>query len=244
MSPFSHPAPLFSVIIPVLGEASRINGVIDNIRAAGYGTPLEIIVADGDPAGTTLRAIARDGVTGLVAAPGRGSQQNAGAAVARGEYLLFLHADARLPAGAFDEAARLLDSGADLAAFSLAIRSESLALRAVAAAANWRSRLLSLPYGDQAFCLRRDLFAALGGFAAIPVMEDVELARTLRRAGGVVAISKQRVSVSARRWRAEGVVRATLRNLALLALYSCGVSPGRLARFYPPRPDAPADLLP
>ncbi|HML54508.1 MAG TPA: TIGR04283 family arsenosugar biosynthesis glycosyltransferase [Solidesulfovibrio magneticus] len=240
MSPHRHFSPVFSVIVPVLGEARRINGVIDNIHAAGYGTPLEIVVIDGDPAGETLRAIDRAGVTGLTARPGRGSQQNAGAAVARGEYLLFLHADTRLPAGAFAEAARLLDTRAELAAFSLAIRSEKLLLRAIAAAATWRSKLCSLPYGDQALCLRRELFAAMGGFCDIPVMEDVELVRCLRRAGGRVAISPLRVTTSARRWLAEGPLFATARNLALLAGYTLGVAPARLARFYPPRPIPPA----
>jgi rSAM/selenodomain-associated transferase 2 len=231
---------MFSVIVPVLGEARRINGVIDNIHAAGYGLPIEIIVADGDPAGATIRAIDRHGVLGLTARPGRGSQQNAGAAVARGEYLLFLHADTRLPAGAFAEAARLLDTRAELAAFSLAIRSEKLLLRAIAAAATWRSKLCSLPYGDQALCLRRELFAAMGGFCDIPVMEDVELVRCLRRAGGRVAISPLRVTTSARRWLAEGPLFATARNLALLTGYTLGVAPARLARFYPPRPIPPA----
>ena len=241
MSPRHHPSPRFSVIVPVLGEARRINGVIDNIHAAGYGTPLQIVVVDGDPAGGTIRAIHRDGVMGLTAPPGRGSQQNAGAAAARGEYLLFLHADTRLPAGAFAEAARLLETRAELAAFSLAIRSESRLLRAIAAAATWRSRLFSLPYGDQALCLRRDLFAAMGGFCDIPVMEDVELVRCLRRAGGRVAVSPLRVTTSARRWLAEGPLFATARNLALLAGYSLGVAPARLARFYPPRPIPPSE---
>lgn len=241
MSPRHHLGPLFSVIVPVLGETRRINGVIDNIHAAGYGTPLEIVVVDGDPAGGTLRAIDRPGATGLTAPPGRGSQQNAGAAVARGEYLLFLHADTRLPAGAFAEAARLLETQAELAAFSLAIRSKQWFLRAIAAAATWRSKLFSLPYGDQALCLRRDLFAAMGGFCDIPVMEDVELVRCLRRAGGRVAVSRLRVTTSARRWQAEGVLFATARNLALLAGYTLGVAPARLARFYPPRPIPPAN---
>jgi rSAM/selenodomain-associated transferase 2 len=238
MSPSTRPAPLFSVIVPVLGEAGRINGVIDNIRAAGYGLPIEILVADGDPAGGTIRAIDRHGVLGLTARPGRGSQQNAAAAAATGDYLLFLHADTRLPAGAFAAAAQLLESGADLSAFSLAIRSDRLLLKAIAAGATWRSRLFSLPYGDQAFCLRREVFEAMGGFCDIPVMEDVELVRALRRAGGRVAISPRRVSTSARRWRAEGVLFATARNLLLLLLFSLGVPAARLARHYPPRPDA------
>ena len=239
MSPSPSPQPFFSVIVPVLGEAGRINALVDNVRAAGYGLALEIIVVDGDPAGRTLRAIDRQGVIGLTAPRGRGSQQNAGAAVATGEYLLFLHADTRLPAGAFQAAAALLEQRAELGAFSLAIRSSHPLLRLIAAGATWRSRLFSLPYGDQALFLRRDIFEALDGFAAIPVMEDVELVRALKRAGGRIAVLPLRVTTSARRWRAEGVVRATLRNLALLFLYFLGVPPSRLTRHYPAMPEPP-----
>jgi len=232
-----QPHPLFSVIVPVLGEADRINAAVDNIRAAGYGVPLEIIVADGDGAGATIRALARDDVLGLTAPRGRASQQNAGAALARGDNLLFLHADTRLPAGAFQAAAALLDGPADLGAFSLAIRPSHPLLRLIAAGATCRSRLFGLPYGDQGLFLRRDLFAAMGGFPDIPIMEDVALVRTLRRAGARVATLPLRVTTSARRWQAGGILRTTARNLALLALYTCGASPARLARHYPPMPE-------
>ncbi|MHC1791698.1 TIGR04283 family arsenosugar biosynthesis glycosyltransferase [Solidesulfovibrio sp.] len=240
MSPPRTPRPLFSVVVPVLGETARINALVDNVRAAGYGLPLEILVVDGDPAGGTIRAIDRQGVLGLTAPRGRGSQQNAGAAAATGDFLLFLHADTRLPAGAFQAAAALLEDRAELGAFSLAIRSRNPLLRCIAAAATWRSRLFALPYGDQALFLRRDIFEAVGGFADIPVMEDVELVRALRRAGGRVAVSPLSVTTSARRWRARGILATTLRNLALLLLFSLGVSPHRLARHYPPLPEPPA----
>ncbi|KHK01114.1 TIGR04283 family arsenosugar biosynthesis glycosyltransferase [Desulfovibrio sp. TomC] len=239
MSPLSAPQPLFSVIAPVLGESGRINGLVDNIRTAGYGLPIEIIIVDGDPGQATLRALTRSGVTGLTSPPGRGRQQNAGAALASGEYLLFLHADTRLPAGAFEAAAALLEGRAELGAFSLAIRSDNVLLRLIAAAATWRSRLFSLPYGDQALFLRRDLFEAMGGFADIPIMEDVELVRALRRAGGRVAVSPRCVTTSARRWRAGGILATSLRNLALLFFFSLGVSPHRLARHYPAMPESP-----
>lgn len=240
MSPSRSPQHFFSVIVPVLGEAGRINALVDNVRTAGYGLPIEILVVDGDPAGGTIRAIDRQGVAGLTAPRGRGSQQNAGAAAAAGDYLLFLHADTRLPAGAFQAAAELLETKAELGAFSLAIRSGHPLLRLIAAGATWRSRFFSLPYGDQALFLRRDIFEAMGGFADIPVMEDVELVRALRRAGGRVGILAQRVTTSARRWRAGGILRTTLRNLLLLLLFSLGVPPGRLARHYPPLPEPPA----
>ena len=241
MSSIRQPHPLFSVIVPVLGEADRINALVDNIRVAGYGTALEIIVADGDPAGSTVAALCRDDVAGLTAPRGRASQCNAGAALARGDNLLFLHADTRLPAGAFQAAAAALDGRADAGAFSLSIRSKDPRLRLIAALATWRSRLFALPYGDQGLFLRRDLFEAMGGYPDIPLMEDVALVRALRRAGGRIVILPQRVATSARRWQAEGILRATLRNLALFTLYSLGVSPRRLARHYPPLPGTGPD---
>ncbi len=237
MNPPRSLRPLFSVVTPVLGEADRINALVDHIRMAGYGLDVEIVVADGDPAGTTLAALAREGVVGLTAPAGRASQLNAGAAVAKGHNLLFLHADTRLPAGAFQAAAAALDGRAEAGAFSLAIRSKSPWLRCVAAGATLRSRLFSLPYGDQAQFVRSDLFASLGGFPDLPIMEDVAFMRAVVRAGGRVAILPQRVTTSARRWRAEGLFRTTARNLTLLALYFLGVPPARLAGLYPTMPE-------
>jgi rSAM/selenodomain-associated transferase 2 len=224
------------VVSPVLYEADRVNALVDHIRMAGYGVSLEIILVDGDPAGSTLAALTRDGVTTLIAPTGRARQLNAGADQALGENLLFLHADTRLPAGAFQAAAKALDGRADAGAFSLSIRTSHPLLRLIAAGATLRARLFSLPYGDQAQFIRRDLFAAMGGFPDIPIMEDVALMRLLSRAGARIEVLPERVTTSARRWRAEGIWRATARNLGLLALYCCGVSPQRLARHYPPLP--------
>lgn len=232
--------PFFSVIIPVLGEAGRINALVDHVRMVGYGLSLEIIVADGDPAGSTLTALDREGILGLTAPRGRASQANAGAAVATGDHLLFLHADTRLPSGAFADAAAILEAGAAAGAFSLSIRSKSPWLRLIAAGATLRSRCFSLPYGDQAQFLRRDLFLALGGYPDIPIMEDVALMRTISRAGGKIVVLPRHVTTSARRWEAEGIWRTTARNLTLLALFSLGVPPARLARYYPPMPDRPS----
>lgn len=229
--------PFFSVVIPVLGEGASIDAVIDHVRVVGYGQDVEIVVVDGDPAGSTLRALTRDGVLGLTAPPGRARQQNAGAAAASGQNLLFLHADTRLAAGAFATAGAALAAGATLGAFSLSLRSDNPWLRLIAAGANLRARLFSLPYGDQAFFTRRETFCALGGFPDIPIMEDVAYARLVARAGGRVVVLPGRVVASARRWEAEGVFRTTVRNLLLLTLYGLGVSPKRLCRYYPPMPE-------
>lgn len=236
MTAMRRTRPSFSVVIPVLGEAAGIDAVVDHVRVVGYGQDVEVVVVDGDPAGSTLAALTRGGVTALTAQPGRARQQNAGAAAAGGEILLFLHADVRLPAGAFQAAAAALAAGAALCAFSLGLRTRHPWLRLAAAGATLRSRLFSLPYGDQAFFMRREVFCALGGFPDLPIMEDVALVRAVRRAGGAVRILPGRVVASARRYEAQGPVRTTLRNLALLTLFSCGVPATRLARFYPPLP--------
>jgi rSAM/selenodomain-associated transferase 2 len=228
--------PSFSVVIPVLGEATGIDAVVDHVRVVGYGQDVEVVVVDGDPAGSTLAALTRGGVTALQSLPGRARQQNAGAAAAGGDIILFLHADVRLPAGAFQAAEAALDAGAALGAFSLALRTRHPWLRLAAAGATLRSRLFFLPYGDQAFFMRRELFCALGGFPDLPIMEDVALVRAVRRAGGMVRILPGRVVASARRYEALGPRPTTLRNLALLTLFSCGVPAARLARFYPPLP--------
>jgi rSAM/selenodomain-associated transferase 2 len=241
MSSQRQPRPLFSVVTPVLDEADRVNALVDHIRMAGYGVPLEIILVDGDQARSTLAALSRDGVTGLTSPKGRARQLNAGAKAATGDNLLFLHADTRLPAGAFQAAAKALNGQADAGAFSLSIRSKNPLLRLIAAGATLRSRLFALPYGDQAQFLRRDLFEALGGYPNIPIMEDVAFMRALSRAGARIEILPEHVTTSARRWRAEGILRTTARNLTLLVLYFCGMSPRKLARHYPPMPELDRD---
>lgn len=229
--------PRVSVIVPVLSEGERINALVDHLRVVGYGMPLEIVVVDGDPEGATLAALERTGIVALTAPRGRARQQNAGAAVATGDILLFLHADTRLPSGAFTAVATALSGHVQAGAFSLSIRSRHPWLRLVAAGANLRSRLFGLPYGDQAFFFQRDFFCALGGFPELPLMEDVALMRLLARAGQRPVILPGHVSTSARRWQAEGMLRTTFRNLALLVRYLCGVPAARLAKRYPTMPE-------
>ena len=224
-----------SVVIPVYREREHVNEAISHLRRQGWPGGLEVIVVDGEQSGTTLRAIRDAGVKTAVASGGRGAQMNAGAASARGEMLLFLHADTRLPPNGLSLASDLLVSHGRLAgAFLLGIASPRPALRAVAAVANVRSRLMRIPYGDQALFFRTEIFHAAGGFRNIPIMEDVELMRRLRRMGIRIGFVNARVSTSARRWHREGVVYTTLRNWTLLTLFWLGVSPRRLARYYRP----------
>jgi rSAM/selenodomain-associated transferase 2 len=218
-----------SVIIPTLNEASCLAEHLARLRRQ---QPHEIIVADGGSTDDT-RAAASGADLVLEAARGRASQMNAGASRATGTVLLFLHADCTLEDGALEEAERLARQR-DVAAgcFTMTVRAAGLLYRSIDASATARVRLTGLIYGDQGLFLRRDLFARLGGFPRLRLMEDLYFCRRLRRQGRIV-VGRRRIFVSARRWQQSGIVRQTLRNWTLTALAAGGMHPDRLAAFYP-----------
>lgn len=219
-----------SVIIPTLNEAGCLADTIQGLRRQ---RPLEIIVADaGSSDGTRSAAAAADRI---VEAPrGRASQMNHGAAAARGEVLLFLHADCLLEEGALLAAEQCLrPRGVAAGCFAMRVRGGGLLYRWIDGVALLRVRLGGLIYGDQGFFLRRSLFEQLGGFPPVRFMEDVFFSRTLLRHGRLV-VAPRRIYVSPRRWQRAGIVRQTLRNWTLLTLAAAGVHPDRLAAFYPP----------
>lgn len=225
-----------SVIIPVLHEQAVINAAIAHLRAIGSDEMEEIVVVDGDPDADTLKGIEDGGVRRLAAGAGRGVQMNAGAAVAQGDILLFLHADTRLPARAFRMIAGCLEGERFVGgAFDLGIGSAGLAFRVIEKVATLRSRLTRIPYGDQAIFVKRDYFRRIGGYGEMPLMEDVDLMRRIKREGRAIFIIPEKVSTSGRRWSREGVVRCTVRNWTIMLLYLAGFSPERLARRYPPQ---------
>mgnify|MGYP000962100327 FL=1 len=225
--------PAVSVIVPVLHEAGRLDALIDHVRKTAGAEPVEIILVDGSPDGESIGTVTRGGVTLLTAPAGRARQMNAGAAAATGDFLLFLHADTRLPAGAFRRIAETLSDGRHGAgAFDLRYDSERPSMRIIARAACLRSRLTRIPYGDQAHFFRRDYFEAIGGYADIPFLEDVEIMRRIKRRRERICILPEPVVTSARRQQQEGVLACTVRNGVVVALYYAGMSPERLARFY------------
>jgi rSAM/selenodomain-associated transferase 2 len=226
--------PEISVIIPVLGEESVIGERIRRIRAVEAGAAPEIVVVDGDPGGSTLKAVAEPDVLGVASPRGRALQMNRGAEGASGEILLFLHADTDLPGGAFSLIRQALaDESAAAGAFDLSIRSPRPAFRIIERVASRRSRITRIPYGDQAIFLRRSYFGEIGGYREIPLMEDVDLMRRIRRRGDRIVFLDARVSTSARRWEREGILRCTLRNWTLVSLFLLGMPAERLGRFYP-----------
>lgn len=226
----------FSIIIPVWQEQETINSYLHHLHHLLENTPsedAEILVVDGDESGSTIQEISHPEAITLTAPKGRASQMNEGAKRARGEILLFLHADTHLPEGALSLIREALSDPRYMAgAFDLGTLSPRLALKIVAFMASLRSRLSRIPYGDQGHFIRREYFLELGGYASIPLMEDIELMKRIRRRGDLIVILKEKVLTSPRRWEKDGIVYGTLRNWILAFLYFLGVSPEKLARFY------------
>jgi len=218
-----------SVVIPALNEAENIAAAVESALVEGT---TEVIVVDGGSSDDTVTVAEAAGARVIVTGPNRARQMNVGAEAAVGEVLLFLHADTTLPeeyAQAVEDA--LSDSEVVAGAFSLALDSRPAKYRIVEAAVRLRCRLFALPYGDQAVFVGSDTFRDVGGFADLPLMEDVELIDRLRRRGRVEVLP-QCVTTSSRRWERLGVVGTTLVNHTIFGAYRLGVSPTRLAGWY------------
>jgi rSAM/selenodomain-associated transferase 2 len=218
-----------SVIIPALNEAANIAQAVASAWAAGA---YEVLVADGGSTDDTAALAEANRARVIRSLSGRALQQNAAAREAIGDVLLFLHADCGLPA----TAARQVESAlANLrvlhGAFRQRIAASGLSYRLLEAGNAARVRCLGMPYGDQATFVRRTVFEELGGFPAVPLMEDLILMQRLRRKAWPVLLAGP-LAVSPRRWQRHGIIRQTLRNWRLTAAYSLGASPERLARQY------------
>lgn len=217
-----------SVIIPALNEEAAIAGCVAAVRALDPG--VEVIVADGGSSDATAERAAAAGALVVAAPRGRGPQCNAGAALATGEVLLFLHADTALPARAFPILRELLaDPAVAVAKFRLSFDTRHWLLDLAARLMWWDSLLTS--YGDQGIVIRRALFDALGGFPDWPLFEDVRLFE-LARARTAVHVVPAAVVTSARRFLAHGVLPQLLHDLWLWLQYLAGVSPHAIARRY------------
>ena len=225
--------PDLTVIIPVYREEQIINDFVRRLTKIFPPDRHEIVIIDGDPGRSTLSALHVPGVSGSASDSGRGKQMNAGAAKARGKILLFIHADTTLPESAPELIQTALrDQGLAGGAFSLGIDSSRWSLKLVEAAANLRSAVTRVPYGDQAIFIRKEKFSEIGGFRDIPIMEDLELMTRLKKNRGKIIILPDKAMTSARRWESEGVSRGTLRNWLIRTLYHLGVSPEKICRMY------------
>ena len=218
-----------SVIIPAVDEEACVSGAVASACSGAPG--VEVIVVDGGSRDHTREAAAAAGATVLEAPRSRGGQLDAGARRASGDWLVFLHADTRLEGGWADALSRLAPDVVG-GAFRFAVDSPRRGYRSIEAGVALRCRLFRLPYGDQAIFARREVYETVGGFLPLPLMEDVAFALRLARAGRL-AFPRVRALTSCRRWEEQGLVGTTLRNWGLLALYTAGFAPERLARLYP-----------
>ncbi len=226
-SDLADAVPELSIVIPALNEAGAIRMTIDAI----LDPDVEVIVVDGGSVDGTREIAAAVGARVIDAPPGRGPQQNAGAAQARGRLLLFLHADTLPPVYYLDIVRQTLaDPTVALGAFRLGIDRPGLGPRAVELGVRIRCALRKMPYGDQAFFMRAETFRRLGGFAEIPLMEDVDLVRRARNVGRIKVV-RESVVTSGRRWVSAGVLRMTLINPICLAAFQLGVAPARIAKW-------------
>ena len=220
------------IVVPTLDAAATIGATLASL-AEGRGLIAEVVVADGGSRDGTRAIAAAAGARVVTAPAGRGSQLAAGAAAVAGEWLLFLHADTRLAPGWAAEAARFIaaaQSRERAAVFRFALDDGRVAARRLEALVAWRGRALGLPYGDQGLLIARPLYDALGGFPALPLMEDVALVRRLGRRR--LVFLETAAITSAARYRCEGYLARSLRNLACLGLYFARVPPRLIVRLY------------
>jgi rSAM/selenodomain-associated transferase 2 len=218
-----------SVIIPVLNEARTLASTVAALRPL---KPDELLIVDGGSTDGTKEICKQLQERVISSERGRAGQMNVGAKHARGDVLLFLHADTRLPASALEDIqGALTDSRCIAGRCDVELDGHHWMLKIVSRMISLRSRLTKIGTGDQALFIRRQVFEAVGGYPDIPLMEDIALARALKRMGKIACV-KSRVVTSARRWENEGVWKTIVKMWLLKSLYLLGVSPLRLKRYY------------
>lgn len=220
--------PSVAIVVPALDEESEIEPTLESI---GLDDGHQVVVVDGGSSDGTRARATRLGVQVLESSAGRARQMNAGAAATQSSVVLFLHADTRLPPGWWEAVRRAIAGGAIAGRFDVELRGRHPMLRVVAAFMNARSRWSRIYTGDQAIFVRRAVFEAMGGYASIPLMEDIELSRRLKRQGPIACL-RERVSTSGRRWETNGVFRTIALMWWLRFSYFVGASPETLAAMY------------
>lgn len=222
-----------SIVIPTLNAAIALAANLAQFASAGAGGSIaEIIVSDGGSHDGSAAIAAAAGAVVVTGPAGRGGQLGRGAAAASGRWLLFIHADTLLDAGWEDAVRDAMARRGDGCAFAFAFALDDAApaARLLERLVAWRCRLFALPYGDQGLLISRRLYDEVGGFAPLPLMEDVEF---IRRIGARrLQILPVRAVTSAARYRRDGYLRRSVRNLLCLSLWLSGVSPHRIAKLY------------
>ena len=231
--------PRLCVVVPTLDEQDCLGALLERLLGARDARDRAdlVVVSDGGSSDRTLEIARAHGATLCVGTPGRGAQQRRGAEVALardGDALLFLHADCVPASGALAELRRALaDPALRWGALRQRLDARGLFFRLAERAASLRVRVLGLVYGDCGLFVRGADYRAAGGFAELPLFEDLELSRRLRARAWPRVLRAAGLAVSVRRWREEGVLRATLRNWIIQVAWLLGADPRRLARHYP-----------
>lgn len=216
-----------SVVVPVLDEAEALPRQLEALRRLAA----QVVLVDGGSIDATTTLLAASGLPWITAPRGRASQMNAGAAASTGGILMFVHADTVLPRDALSSVRRAVRSGAVGGAFDVKLDAGGPVFRLVGRMISLRSRVTGVATGDQALFVTRAAFDQLGGFADMPLFEDIDFSRRLRRMGTVARLRRE-VTTSARRWQRRGTMRTILWMWALRASYYAGVDPAWLARHY------------
>ncbi len=227
-------APELGVVVPTLEEEEALALLLPDLDALTL--PLDVIVADGGSRDRTLEVARAWGARTIRTTAGRGRQMNAGARTLASPWILFLHADSRLPRETREALVGWLRDPApcEAAHFEFQLDRDGVWWKLIERGQRIREQLTGLTYGDQGLLISRALYEAIDGIPEIPVMEDVEVVQRLRRDGGLDRIDAP-VITSARRYESEGPLRTCLRNLGLILLYALSVPPDRLSRWYRPR---------
>lgn len=221
--------PKITIIIPTLNEEKYI---IQTIRSAQSSQHVEILVVDGGSTDKTIEKAIKAGARVIHSSKGRAKQLNCGAQQAKAEFILFLHADTKLPSAYAETVQSTLNNKKYIAgAFKLSLSSKKRGLNFIMTVANWRSQILQFPYGDQALFMKSTFFKEMNGFAEIPIMEDFELVCRLRKKGKI-KLSPKSVTSSARRWEKKGLIATTLINQMMIIGYLLRVPMATLAEIY------------